>query len=281
MKVMARDTPPLWLWPNLLSLDAPLIAVLWQGFLAQRYAVPLRPAGRLALFLAVWAIYIADRVLDARRPAVTAEAARHRFYRRHRRFASTLLAALLVSAAAIAAVWLRPSVLRNGLVPLAAVVVYLAVLNLSGARQLAKELVVAFVFTAGTFLVAWTNDPVSPWTLLAPATAFFLLCLANLAAIEKWEWEELRRGAEPPHATTRAMVRAVRVWVPLLAVAALCRAGDPWYRAIGLSAAGIAALLYAGRRIAPETRRVLVDTALLSPLLFLDMHLPLCSVFLR
>ena len=269
MKVMARDTPPLWLWPNLLSLDAPLIAVLWQGFLAQRFAVPLRPAGRLALFLAVWAIYIADRMLDARRPAVTAEAARHRFYRRHRRFASTLLAALLVSAAAIAAVWLRPSVLRNGLVPLAAVVVYLAVLNLSGARQLAKELVVAFVFTAGTFLVAWTNDPASPWLLLVPAAAFFLLCLANLAAIEKWEWEELRHGAEPPHATTRAMVRTARVWVPLLAVAALYRGADPWYRAIAISAAAIAVLLYAGRRIAPETRRVLVDAALLTPLLFL------------
>lgn len=265
----ADAVTPVWLWANILSLDAPLIAVTWQAFLAKCYAVPLRPAGRLALFLAVWAIYIADRLLDARHPATTVEAARHRFYRNHRRIATVLLAVSLAAALAIAAVWLRPAVLHNGLVPLAAVVVYLAALNLGGHRQVAKELVVAFVFTTGTFLVAWTNDPVSPLTLLAPAAAFFLLCLANLAAIEKWEWAELRLGAEPPHVTTRALVRNARVWIPLVALAALLRGSNPWYLAIGISAALTGVLLYAGERLRIEVRRVLVDAVLLTPLLFL------------
>ncbi|MDE3168481.1 MAG: hypothetical protein KGN36_21945 [Acidobacteriota bacterium] len=260
--------PPPWLWPNLLSLDAPLIAVLWQDLLARRFAVPLSPSGRIALFLTVWAIYIADRLLDARRPATTDEPARHRFYRRHRRFAAWLLAALLAATAAITALWLRPAVLRNGLVPLAAVAVYLAAVHL-GRLRVAKEFVVAFVFTTGTFLVAWTNDPASPLTLLVPAAAFFVLCLANLAAIEKWEWEELRRGAEPAHAVTRALVRALRAWLGVFVLATLFHARDPWYLAIGLAAAAIAALVYAGRRIALETRRVLVDAALLTPLVFL------------
>jgi hypothetical protein len=258
------------LWPNLLSLDAPLIAVLWQDLLAWRYQVPLRAQGRIALFLTVWAIYIADRLLDARRPATTLEPARHRFYRRHRRFALALLGALLAATAAIAGFWLRPAVLRNGLAPLAAVAVYLAAVHLGGgSRQVAKEFVVAFVFTTGTFLVAWTNDPASPLTLLTPAAAFFVLCLANLAAIEKWESEELRHGAEPAHPATRALVRTLGCWLPLFAAAALLRARDPWYLAIGLAAAAIAALLFAGRRLAPEARRVLVDAALLTPLVFL------------
>jgi hypothetical protein len=265
----AGPVTPLWLWPNILSLDAPLIAITWQAFLAQRYAVPLRFAGRIELFLAVWAIYIADRLLDARHPATFAEPARHRFYRNHRRLATVLLAALLTAALAIAVFWLRPAVLRNGLVPLAAVALYLAALNVGRPRQVAKELVVAFVFTAGTFLVAWTNDPLSPLTLLAPAAAFLLLCLANLSAIEKWEGAELRVAADPPHVTTRAMVRTARIWIPLFALLALLRGSDPWYLAIGISAAAIAALLYSGTRLRIEARRVLVDAVLFTPLLFL------------
>ena len=162
---------------------------------------------------------------------------------------------LLEATFAISALWLRPAVIRNGLIPLAAVVLYLAALNLSGVGQVAKELVVAFVFTTGTFLVAWTN-PVFRVTLLAPAAAFFLLCLANLAAIEKWEWTELRAGAEPPHLTTRAIVRTARIRVPRLAPAEIWRGSDPWLSGDRDQ-----------RRI--ETRRVLVGAVLLTPLLFL------------
>jgi hypothetical protein len=116
--------------------------------------------------------------------------------------------------------------------------------------------------------VAWTNDPASPLLLLAPALAFFLLCLANLTAIEKWEWEELRSGAEPAHPSTRALMQGARVWMPLLAAACLL-SHDRWYLAIGLSAALTSALLFAGTRLPIELRRVLVDAVLLSPLLFL------------
>ena len=63
-----EDSAPLWLWPNLLSLDAPLVAVLWQGFLAYRFSLPLRPAGRLVLGLTVWAIYFLDRLSTRENP---------------------------------------------------------------------------------------------------------------------------------------------------------------------------------------------------------------------
>ena len=70
----------------------PLVAVLWQGFLAYRFSLPLRPAGRLVLGLTVWAIYLLDRLLDARKPASLREPARHRFYRRHSKLMTALLA---------------------------------------------------------------------------------------------------------------------------------------------------------------------------------------------
>jgi hypothetical protein len=260
---------PVWLWPNLLSLDAPVIAVVWQTFLAACYHVPLRAAGRVALFLAVWAIYIADRLLDARRPAAPAEPARHVFYREHRKLAQAVLAVLVIAGAIVAAVWLRPRVLHNGLIPFAAVLLYLGVLHVTGSQSgMAKEPLVAFIFTTGTFLVAWTNDPVSPIALLRPALAFFLLCLANLTAIEVWEWRELRTAGERPHPVTALLVRGIYVWPPLLALVAFL-AGHPWYYAIAISAAAISALIWIGRRLPIELRRVLVDLALLSPLLFL------------
>lgn len=59
---------PAWLLPNLLSLDAPLVAVCWQALLAADTGLALRPAAQVALGLTVWLIYIVDRLLDVRDP---------------------------------------------------------------------------------------------------------------------------------------------------------------------------------------------------------------------
>lgn len=76
---------PWWLWPNVLSLDAPLVAVLWQAALAKAHKVAIMPALHITLFIAVWLIYMVDRVLDGfsmkHSPRVSA---RHAFYQRNR-----------------------------------------------------------------------------------------------------------------------------------------------------------------------------------------------------
>src|SRR3954451_15813809 len=78
-----------WLWPNLLGLDAPLVAVVWQALFARTVHVTLFPAARLALALAVWAVYLADRLLDCASSeasgATSGEAGRHVFCRYHAR----------------------------------------------------------------------------------------------------------------------------------------------------------------------------------------------------
>lgn len=76
---------PWWLWLNVLSLDAPIVAVLWQMALARAHRVVLMPQVHQALFLAVWLIYMLDRVLDGFSVQKGAQlSARHDFYRRHR-----------------------------------------------------------------------------------------------------------------------------------------------------------------------------------------------------
>ena len=263
-----ENSPPLWLWPNLLSLDAPLVAVLWQGFLAYRFSIPLRPAARLALGLTVWAIYLLDRLLDARKPARMEEPARHRFYRRHSEAMTALLALVLAADAWIAISRLRPAVLREGWIALAAVLVYLGAFHLSGwSAKIPKEVAAASLFTAGTFLTAWATFPCAG--LAWAAFAFFILCLANIVAIEHWECRELSDLSPIPHPCTRWLASTYLFWVPSAVILCALFGRNEWYSSIALSAAACALLFWLGRRLPLEARRALVDGVLLSPLLFL------------
>lgn len=74
---------PSWLWPHVLSLEAPLIAVLWQALFAEANHVAIMPSFVVGLALAAWLLYVIDRLLDAVRSAGAALDARHAFYRRH------------------------------------------------------------------------------------------------------------------------------------------------------------------------------------------------------
>src|ERR1035437_3449758 len=71
---------PAWLWPNLLSLDAPVVAVLWQILFARCFQVPPDALAAILLLLTVWLIYAADRTLDAWKGEC--HSPRHEFYRR-------------------------------------------------------------------------------------------------------------------------------------------------------------------------------------------------------
>src|SRR3954470_10299451 len=76
---------PWWLWLNVLSLDAPLVAVLWQAALAKVHHLAVMPGLHISLFLAVWLIYLVDRVLDGfsmRHSSLVS--IRHAFYQRNR-----------------------------------------------------------------------------------------------------------------------------------------------------------------------------------------------------
>ena len=89
-----------WLWPNVLSLDAPIVALVWHLAFARTYEVPVGEVEAALLGLAVWAIYVADRLLDTARANDSEETARHAFHARHRRaFLVGILVALVVAGA--------------------------------------------------------------------------------------------------------------------------------------------------------------------------------------
>ena len=181
---------------------------------------------------------------------------------------TALLAVVLASDAAVAALWLRPGILRYGMIPLAGVLVYLAAFHISPRPiEIPKEIAAAVLFTAGTFLTAWTTSPSS--SLAWPAVAFFLLCLANMIAIETWECPELHAPLNP---VTRWLARAYLYWVPMAVLVCAIAGRNQWYASIALSAGACALLFSFGRRFSLEARRALVDGVLLSPLLFLMLR---------
>jgi hypothetical protein len=245
---------PVWLWLNLLSLDAPLVALVWQDFLARSYPAMLRPAGRIALGLTVWAIYLTDRLLDVRHPVSEAETMRHSFYRRHSRLALGALVSILVADVVIIFSKVRPAVLEHGVFIGAGILAYLAAFPLGRKGGIGwKKVIAGVLFTAGVFLVAATGTTHAGTILIWPAAAFCALCVGNLLLVESWERREKAHG-----------------WVWMAALCLLCLwAGDsPWFRAVAISAAGLGALALSGDRISADGRGVLADAILLTPLLF-------------
>jgi len=242
------------MWINLLSLDAPVVAVVWQSFLAVVYPSVLRPGGRLVLGLTVWVIYLADRLLDVRLPHYSGEAISHRFYRQHHQFAVTLLGIAFSADLALCLLWLRHSVLINGLFVSACVIAYFGIFPALRIGTRWKPIATSILFTAGVFLVAWTGTANPERTFGLPAVAFCLLCQANLALISSWE-----RGISPSKAMTLVVL--------LLAVCAFSGASK-WYAAVALSGFGLLGLILLGKNLSNSTRRVMADAVLLSPLLF-------------
>ncbi len=269
----------IWLWPNFLSLDAPLVAVLWQVLLTRGLAVHVKPGEPLVLALCVWLIYVADRVLDVLHPAAAAwEPARKTFYRRHLRIAAIAGVCLLSLIIPLAYCILRRSTFYAGLTLAIPLLAYFALIHLAPVRWRARwprELAVACLFTSGTFLAIWTGNNRNVYSLWAPAILFFWLCWANCSAIETWEWQRNILGEDSaPSASTQWAARHLAV----IGFAVACLAvviGYVGLAPIGFAGSsllsGIALALLAERRhhLPMNALRVSVDLALCTPLVAL------------
>jgi hypothetical protein len=62
---MKLKSMPFWLWPNVLSLDAPLVAVSWVWLLKESLGVRFFEESAVWVLAAVvWCVYVLDRILD-------------------------------------------------------------------------------------------------------------------------------------------------------------------------------------------------------------------------
>jgi hypothetical protein len=244
-----------WLWPNLLSLDAPVVAVLWQILFARCFQVPVDPMAAILLLLTVWLIYAADRALDAWRGEC--QSPRHEFYRRRWRALLPVWAAVLGLTGWLAAERLSPGVFERGAILLAAVGLYFALVH-SGILRWPKEAAVGVLFALGASLVAW--EKVKTPADIATILLFSGLCWMNCIAIQKWEGERLDWSP------------SVAALVLACAAGALLYAHRPVLGGAELASAFAFLLLdRVRRRLSADAVRVLADVALLSPVLFLPL----------
>lgn len=255
-------TIKLWLWPNLLSLDAPAVAVLWQALFMRCFRVRFDALAAILLPLTVWLIYSADRLFDAR--AHSRALPRHEFHGRHWR--AIIIAWIAAFAAAgWMAVWRLPGDLfERGLGLLIATAVYFALVHLAPRLRWPKECAVAILFAAGVSLAAWRAVR-SPADILTIAV-FCCLCWINCAAIEQWE-----RPLLSCDRLTAWPVRAAAIAVGLTALLLLHDRRPILGGAETLSAFAFAALDGLKNRLSADALRVLADVALLTPALFLPL----------
>jgi hypothetical protein len=249
-----------WLWPNLLSLDAPLVALLWQVFFVRCFHATVGTETTILLAVAVWLIYAADRMLDAWRGA--GKTARHEFYRRHWRAVVPVWVTLLIAAAWIAWMQLPAALWSRGILLSGGVAVYFVAVHGAPAwwrRPLGKEVAVGVVFASGVSLTAWPMVHTSA-DILAIAQ-FSVLCWLNCVAIEDWESGKSARGAVIAGSASVALIAVflLREQRPVIACAETA------------SAFALVALDRSRGRMSSDAMRVLADVALLSPIFLLHV----------
>jgi hypothetical protein len=244
------------MWPNLLSLDAPVVAVLWQSLFARCFQVPVDASAALLLLSTVWLIYAADRMLDSRKGDCCSP--RHEFYRRRRRELLPVWIAVLGLTAWMAEMRSPTELFLRGAFLLGAVGLYFALVHGGMALRWPKEAAVGILFALGASLVAWgkVETPADVATILL----FSGLCWMNCIAIQRWEGERLDWSP-----------RAAAMGLGSAAALLLCA-----HRPIlgGAELASVFAFLLLNRvrsRLSADAVRVLADVALLSPVFFLPI----------
>lgn len=276
----AQDRTPRWQWPSTLSLDAPLVAVLWQQLFAFKLGVALPWHTPALLGLAVWIIYAADRWIEGwRLDLASAQTLRHQFYIRHRWpvFWTGLIA--IIATLVIAVTHLDEHTFKAGFILLIPTVLYLfshQLVHRHHPLRIPKEIIIAVIFSLGCALGPAVLAPDKIPSLLVPAALFGLLCFANCALIASWE-----KSVDTDHGQTSLALQLKHRWglihaLPwLLLVAGLASAAfDPAPAHPGAYCTAASGFLLGlldrlQPRLGREIARAWIDFTLMTPVVLL------------
>jgi hypothetical protein len=277
-KLRPAQTSPFDLW-HLLSLDAPTVAALWTWFIASANHLRLPKVSILAMFLAVWMLYVADRLLDARALSehpldVGSLEARHHFHHRHR---SSFLIGLLLASTALASLLphLPSEAIHLYLILGGLVFAYFILIHATeSAHRLPKEFAVGICFAAATFIPTVAHQPDLRLRLFPLALLFASLCTLNCLFIFAWEHDSKQTNAHPiTHTAIHHLPQLTAVIATIGLGLCLLDHHAPW----GIAAASTLSLFllqllhHYRRRIPATTLRAAADLALITPVLLLPL----------
>jgi hypothetical protein len=260
---------------HLLSLDAPTVAAVWTVFIARCVRLTLPWESPAAMFAAVWMLYAADRLLDARPlPDGSAPAeleARHRFHHKHRKgFLCGIVAAALALAVLLPrmdAAALHLYCLLAALLAAWLLLIHLLPVHGADAHRLPKELAVGVCFPAAVFIptVARTAAPMP--TLLPSAIFLGIVCTLNCLFIYAWEHPDLRSATWSTRWAAQRLAQLTAAVIAAAVVAAWLGHGAlrPIAAACALSAALLEILNLRRTKMNPVNLRAAADLSLLTP----------------
>jgi len=287
---------PFWLWPNLLSLDAPIVAVVWLTMFAKAWRVDYHQwQAYAALALGVWAIYLFDRLMDVKllNPGDPRLGLRHEFIRRHEGIMKWVATSALLACAGLALFTLPSELIGQNLLggaqaqfgyvfPAMIMVTAFFSMTVSSAGNPDiphfRNIIAGLAFSYGTAMIAHVYIMTEGiWhLLLSPEMlTFALLCSLNISAIHFWEHS---RGSRDPEVKA-AHELALTLPLAVLGGASLlfARTDDetvvrPFFYAILVSAALLFIINRTRSRFSLDALRVMADAAMVVPYpLFLAM----------
>ena len=274
---------PFWLIPNLLSLDAPLIAVTWLYIFARTWRADYLPwAAYISLALVVWVIYATDRILDGSIRFGSGEklSARHEFHRTHRHVLRFVIIVAFVIALFVVISSLAVKIYIYAV--LGAIMVggffTLAVYAPPSQQEIpyAKNILAGLSFGYGTAILAYayTGFEIQDLIHSRELICFIMLCILNITAIDLWE--NANRSNDVEVKATNEL--ALTLPLTLLGAAALVFAVQdpdlttrPFFYAILTGSALLQVLNRSRSRFGPEALRVLADVTLLIPVVIFQV----------
>jgi len=267
------------LWFNILGLDAPLVALVWQDFFAWNLGVNLTVGERVILALSFWLAYTADRWLDGWKiPRGAIVSSRHYFAQQHRASLVAVWLVVLVGSVALACCLLPWYLIERGLLLVLSVGIYFFLYQWPRTTRWLrglKEIAVAILFSAGTMLFILPRQFDFSLSFWWPVAAWCLLCFLDCYAIACWELE-LDRAAKQESVVTRWPFLArdfkFAALLTILFALATLLAHSSFPPRLGLAVAAsaliLAALDFWKGSLAIGALRIFADLALLTPLIF-------------
>ena len=267
---------PTWLLPNLLSLDAPIVAVAWAWMFAQTWRVQWINQNVYYLLPGiVWIIYVFDRFLDNKVSSGqrALKSSRHAFHAKHSRVMQ--LVAFAVAGFCLALTFQLPLAIFAHAIPVLLMVgiyFFFAIFSETDSHQpqLFKNMIAGYTFSYGVALGSFFFRPSTDWFELIftqEHLLFGLLCTCNITAIDIWEASRASNEKEVKG------VYGFSLTVPLLILVMLSLTlafigeihARPFFLAI-MVAAGLLQLINKNRsRFSLNALRTMADLALIVP----------------
>jgi len=179
---------------QILSIDV-VIGTVAVGFMATKLLnISPNPYWWLILPLSVWVVYSLDHIIDSYKNNNNAVIIRHRFHYTYRKTIIISIGILSVLSITLSIAFLDHQIIYYGLLLSIFIAIYLILVFLLKKKKiilLQKELIIAFVYTAGIFLapLVWFGE-IPPYPILLVIFNIFILAWLEGIIISWFEYDD-------------------------------------------------------------------------------------------